>query len=170
MLRNCAHMFHATQLHVLVLFVYCTDGVGVRGVRGRVGVVSCVVLAHMLDSTQLRTHVPRYATACARTVRILHGWGGGWGWAVLHCLGTQINVGCYATAHMFHGSVPRSVCSRSKSDRCFNLEWNSTCTATCSVSTTETGGSSSESCASNNEKKQTKTAKEVFFWGGGGGS
>ena len=32
---------------------------------------------------------PCYATACARTVRIMHGWGGGWGeggWAWLHAL------------------------------------------------------------------------------------
>ena len=47
------------------------------------------------------------------------------------------------------------------------LEWNSTCTATCGVSTTETGGSSSESCASNDEKKKKKKrqsrAKAVFF-------
>ena len=61
-------------------------------------------------------------------------------------------------------SVPKSLCSRSKSDRRFDsIEWNSTCTATCGVSTTETGGSSSESCASNDEKKQKKTAQEVFF-------
>ena len=63
-------------------------------------------------------------------------------------------------------NVPKSLCSRSKSDRRFDSkEWNSTCTATCGVSTTETGGSSSESCASNDEKKQKKITQEVFFAG-----
>ena len=28
MLRNCTYMFHATLLHVLLLFVSCTDGLG----------------------------------------------------------------------------------------------------------------------------------------------
>ena len=42
-------------------------------------VLTCVVLAHMLDATQLRTHVPCYATAFARTVRLLHRWCGGGG-------------------------------------------------------------------------------------------
>ena len=38
----------------------------------------------MLDATELHIHVSCYATACARTVRIMHGWGGGWAW--LHAL------------------------------------------------------------------------------------
>lgn len=56
-------------------------------------VLACVVFAHMLDATQLRTHVPCYATACPRIFRILHGWGGlkgmntynvtGWFWGQL---------------------------------------------------------------------------------------
>ena len=130
-------------------------------------VLTWVVLAHMLDATQLRTHVPCYSTACARTVRILHGWGGGEGWGghgCMRCLGT--NVGCYAAAHTCSTEVCQKACAVEASliDASI-LEWNSTCTATCGVSTTETGGNSSESCASNNEKKQTKTAKEVFFGG-----
>ena len=70
MLRNCTYMFHSTQLYVLVLFVSCTDGVG-----GCMGVVACVVLAHMLHATQLHIHVSCYATVCARTVRIMHACG-----------------------------------------------------------------------------------------------
>ena len=46
------------------------------------------------------------------------------------------------------------------------LEWNSTCTATCGVSTTETGGSSSESCASNDEKKNKNDRPRSFFFAG----
>ena len=87
MLRNCVHMFHATQLHLLTH-------------------------AHMLTATSL---------------------------------GVLIDASI--------------------------LEWNSTCTATCGVSTTETGGSSSASCASNNEKmgrsSQCKIAKIKLrnqFW------
>ena len=107
MLQNCTYMFHATQLHVLVLFVSCADGVG-GGVGGGVGVVACVVLSHMLDATELHIHVSCYATACARTVRIMHGWGGGWGGVGLvacvvlsHMLDAtelHIHVSCYATA------------------------------------------------------------------------
>ena len=50
------YVVYATQLYVLV-------------------VVACVVLTHMLDATQLHIHVVCYATVCARTVRIMHGWG-----------------------------------------------------------------------------------------------
>ena len=198
MLRNCAYMLHATQLHVLVLFVSCTDGVGV---------VACVVLSHMLDATELRIHVTCYATACARTVRIMHGWGGR---GCMRCLVTH--VGCYGTAHTCYmlRNCMCSYCSyqfasvshnkvqfnkrhsktrltdRHSSARqslvafegkCIKkpvaveaslidasiLEWNSTCTATCGISTTETGGKISESCASNDEKTK-KTTQEVFFW------
>ena len=168
------------------------------------------------------THVPCYATACARTVCILHRWGGrgcmrclgthvechptahtcimlrncmcsycsftarmGWGWGgergCMRCFGTH--VGCYATAHTcftkrrsktrLTGAQGQTNCKEVCQKACeveaslidaSILGWNGTCTATCGVSTTETGGSSSESCASNNEKKQAKTAKEVFFW------
>ena len=150
-LQNCTYMFHATQLHVLVLFVSCTDGVGGGGrgcmrclvthvgcyrtahtcfmLRnmcsycsyharmgwgvgrgGGVGVVACVVLSHMLDATELHIHVSCYATACARTVRIMHGWGGGWGGGgvgvvacvvlshMLDATELHIHVSCYATA------------------------------------------------------------------------
>ena len=38
---------------------------------GGVGVVACVVWAHMLDATQLHIQVSCYATASARTVRIM---------------------------------------------------------------------------------------------------
>ena len=68
---------------------------------GGVGVVACVVLSHMLDATELHIHVSCYASACARTVRIMHGWGGGWvgggGRGCMRCLVTH--VGCYRTAH-----------------------------------------------------------------------
>ena len=57
-------MFHATQLHVLLLFVSCTDGVR-GGVWGGVGVAACVVLSHMLDATELHIHVSCNATAFA---------------------------------------------------------------------------------------------------------
>ena len=64
MLRNCTyiHVVYATQLYVLI-------------------VVACVVLTHMLDATQLHVlyiyvnNCICYATVCARTVRIMHGWG-----------------------------------------------------------------------------------------------
>ena len=95
------YMFHATQLHALVLFVSCTDGVGGgRGcMRRLVTHVGCYRTAH----------VSRYAT-CARTVRIMHGWGGGWGGGgvgvvacvvlshMLDATELHIHVSCYATA------------------------------------------------------------------------
>ena len=67
-----------------------------------VGVVACVVVSHMLDATELHIHVSCYATACARTVRIMHGWvgggvHGGGGRGRMRCLVTH--VGCYGTAH-----------------------------------------------------------------------
>ena len=40
------------------------------------------------------THVPCYATACARTVCILHRWGGR---GCMRCLGTHVE--CHPTAH-----------------------------------------------------------------------
>ena len=65
------------------------------------GVVACVVLSHMLDATELDIHVSCYASACARTVLIMHTWGGGWGGGggrgCMRCLVTH--VGCYRTAH-----------------------------------------------------------------------
>ena len=68
-------------------------------------VLTCVVLAHMLDATQLRTHVPCYSTACARTVRILHGWGGGeGGWAWLRALSWHTCWSLCNCAHMFHAT------------------------------------------------------------------
>ena len=73
--------------------------------------VACVVVSHMLDSTELHIHVSCYATACARTVRIMHGWGGGWGaWGgvgvvacvvlshMLDATELHMHVSCYATA------------------------------------------------------------------------
>ena len=87
------------------------------------GVVACVVLSHMLDATELHIHVSCYASACARTVLIMHAWGGGWGGGVgvvacvvlshmldateLHGVGggrgcmrcLVAHVGCYRTAH-----------------------------------------------------------------------
>ena len=68
-------------------------------------VLTRVVLAHMLDATQLRTHVPCYSTACARTVRMLHGWGGGeGGWAWLHALSWHTCWILCNCAHMFHAT------------------------------------------------------------------
>ena len=50
--------------------------------------------SHMLDAK----HVSCYGTACARTVRIMHGWGGGRGGrGCMRCRVTH--VGCYGTAH-----------------------------------------------------------------------
>ena len=97
MLHNCTYyiyiyVVYATQLYVLV-------------------VVACVVLTHMLDATQLHIHVVCYATVCARTVRIMHGWGA---WLT----GTQALDKVWS--HLKR-SVPKSLCSRSKSDRRFNL-------------------------------------------------
>ena len=96
MLRNCTYMFHATQLYVPVLFASCTDGVG-----GGVGVVACVVVAHMLDATQLHIHVSCYATVRARTVRITHGLGG---WAWLHALSWHTCWMLRNCTYMFHAT------------------------------------------------------------------
>ena len=99
MLQNCTYMFHATQVHVLGLFLSCTHGVG--GGVGGVGVVACVVLSHMLDATELHIHVSCYASAYARTVLIMHAWGGGWGgWVgVVACVVlSHMLVRCYRTA------------------------------------------------------------------------
>ena len=113
---DAVHMFHATQLHVLLLFVYCTDGVGVGGV----GVVACAALAHMLDATQL--HVLTHA-------------------------------------HMLAAISLRG------SDRRFNHRMEQYVYSYMWPFNTETGGSSSESCASNNEKAN-KDHKIIFFFGG----
>ena len=43
------------------------------------------------------------------------------------------------------------------------LEWNSMCTATCGVSTTETGGSSSDNCANNTEKNKKRVRMKFFL-------
>ena len=66
MLRNC-------------MCSYCSYHARMGWEVGGVGVAACVVLSHMLDATELHLHVSCYAIACARTVRIMHGWGGGWG-------------------------------------------------------------------------------------------
>ena len=76
---------------------------------GGVGVVACVVLSHMLDATELHIHVSCYASACARTVLIMHTWGGGGvgGVGVVACVvlshmldatELHIHVSCYASA------------------------------------------------------------------------
>ena len=174
MLDATQHMFHATQLHVLVLFVYCTDGVGVVACVVHGTHVECHPTAH--TCIMLRNCMCSY---CSFTARMGWGWGGERG--CVRCFGTH--VGCYATAHTcftkrrsktrLTGAQGQTNCKEVCQKACeveaslidaSILGWNGTCTATCGVSTTETGGSSSESCASNNEKKQAKTAKEVFFW------
>ena len=129
MLQNCTYMFHATQVHVLGLFVSCTDRVG------GVGVVACVVLSHMLDATELHIHVQCYASACARTVLIMHAWGGGVGVVAcvvlshmldateLHGVGGGVGgvgvVACAVLSHMLdatelhiHVSCYASACAR----------------------------------------------------------
>ena len=71
-------MLDATQLHIHVSFyaiVYARTVRIMHGWGGGVGVVACVVLAHMLHATQLHIHVSCYATVCARTVRIMHACG-----------------------------------------------------------------------------------------------
>ena len=64
--------------------------------------VACVVLAHMLDATQLHIHVACYATVCARTVRIMHGWCGGWAW--LHALSWHTCWMLRNCTYMFHAT------------------------------------------------------------------
>ena len=89
----------------------------------------------------------------------------------MRCLGTH--VGCYATA-LFHAtqlrnwshlkrSVPKSLCSRSKSDRRFNPRMEQYVYSYMCRFNNETGGSSSESCPSSNEKRKQRPQKKFFF-------
>ena len=91
-------MFHATQLHVLVLFVSCTDGVGGgRGcMRCLVTHVGCYGTAH--TCFMLRNCMCSYCSYHARM---------GWGVGVVACVvlslmldatELRIHVSCYATA------------------------------------------------------------------------
>ena len=80
-------------------------------------------ILYMFHATQLHIHVSCYATACARTVRIMHGWGGGVGvvacvvLAHMRCVGTQALDKVWSHVKR---RVPKSPCSRSKFDRRFN--------------------------------------------------
>ena len=63
------------------LAVFCIARTYMRFLGTHVG-----CYAHMLNATQLHIHVSCYATACARTVRLLRGWGGGGGVGVVACV------------------------------------------------------------------------------------
>ena len=61
--------------------------------------VFCIARTYM---RLLHTHVVIYATVCARTVRIMHGWGGGWAW--LHALSWHTCWMLRNCTYMFHAT------------------------------------------------------------------
>ena len=97
MLQNCTYMFHATQLHVLVLFVSCADGGGGGGrgcMRCLVTHVGCYRTAH--TCFMLRNCMCSYCSYHARM-----GWGG---------VGV---VACVVLSHMLVAQGLRANSSRS---------------------------------------------------------
>ena len=79
-----------------VLFVIFVTGV----IKDPIGfAVFCIARTYM---RLLDTHVVGYATVCARTVRIMHRWCGGWAW--LHALSWHTCWMLRNCTYMFHAT------------------------------------------------------------------